>query len=83
VTDTALMEADCVHGVKWYECKECPQGPEPCPGRIVIHDDRWGSMTSLCSLYKYHLGDHAIPYDACDPPARLVWPNPDAPQPPA
>lgn len=28
MTDAALMDADCVHGVPWYECDQCPQ-PEP------------------------------------------------------
>jgi hypothetical protein len=23
MTDANLMEANCVHGVVWYECKEC------------------------------------------------------------
>jgi hypothetical protein len=31
VTDAFLMEADCVHGNVWYECKQCPQ-PIPCYG---------------------------------------------------
>lgn len=26
VTDANLMDADCIHGVTWYDCKECGQG---------------------------------------------------------
>lgn len=24
MTDPDLMEADCIHGVVWYECDKCP-----------------------------------------------------------
>lgn len=27
MTDRGPMEADCVHGVAGYDCKQCPQGP--------------------------------------------------------
>lgn len=23
MTDADLMDADCIHGIAWYECKEC------------------------------------------------------------
>jgi hypothetical protein len=29
VTDANLMDADCIHGVPWYECEECPQQERP------------------------------------------------------
>lgn len=41
MTDGYLMDADCVHGVVWYECPDCPLpcpecgqtgGPGPTPG---------------------------------------------------
>lgn len=25
MTDAYLMEADCIHGLVWFECKECSQ----------------------------------------------------------
>jgi hypothetical protein len=25
MTDAWLMEAECIHGVVWYDCEECPQ----------------------------------------------------------
>jgi len=25
MTDANLMEADCIHGVVWYECKQCEE----------------------------------------------------------
>lgn len=32
MTDARLMDADCIHGVTWYECEECeytdPMHPE-------------------------------------------------------
>lgn len=28
MTDAYLMDADCIHGVPWYECDEC-EWPEP------------------------------------------------------
>jgi hypothetical protein len=28
MTDAHLMDAPCVHGVVWFECEECDQGPD-------------------------------------------------------
>lgn len=25
MTDAWLMDADCIHGIAWYECDECSQ----------------------------------------------------------
>jgi hypothetical protein len=25
MTDANLMDADCIHGVVWYECKQCEE----------------------------------------------------------
>jgi hypothetical protein len=27
MTDAQLMDANCIHGIVWYECEECGQGP--------------------------------------------------------
>lgn len=36
MTDAWLMEADCIHGIVWYECAECakddPRPPDEPPG---------------------------------------------------
>ena len=29
MTDLDVMEADCIHGLVWYECKECIPDAEP------------------------------------------------------
>ncbi len=36
MTDGWLMDADCIHGAVWYECKECGSGPEPDPGATLL-----------------------------------------------
>ena len=36
MTDGHLMDADCIHGVAWYECQECAKddpAPPPFPER--------------------------------------------------
>lgn len=32
MTDAWLMDAECVHGVVWYECEDCPQQEEEDEG---------------------------------------------------
>jgi len=29
MTDAALMDAECIHGVVWYECLECIPEDQP------------------------------------------------------
>jgi hypothetical protein len=31
MTDANLMDADCIHGVTWWECDQCEQPAEPPP----------------------------------------------------
>lgn len=31
MTDASLMEADCIHGVVWYDCTECKYDDLPPP----------------------------------------------------
>jgi hypothetical protein len=28
MTDAQLMDANCIHGIVWYECEECGQGTD-------------------------------------------------------
>jgi hypothetical protein len=41
MTDTNLMEADCVHGIVWYECSECmTYEPPPLPPHPAKFTDK-------------------------------------------
>lgn len=35
MTDANLMDADCIHGVVWWECQEC----EVCADCLTFHHD--------------------------------------------
>lgn len=52
MTDANLMDADCLHGVVWYECKQCeeedraegfglPNGADLPTLKAVIEPDEW------------------------------------------
>lgn len=44
MTDSYLMDADCIHGVVWHECRECPQGPvelTPAAQALIEAADNW------------------------------------------
>jgi hypothetical protein len=48
-----------------------------CDEVIVIGDDRWGAMRSRCEGNCGHDDWHFIAYDACEPPAFLMWRTPE------
>jgi hypothetical protein len=53
MTDANLMDADCVHGVTWYDCSECPQ-----PGEwddldwdfIDEEGENWADIPLACGI---------------------------------
>lgn len=46
MTDAWLMEADCIHGVAWYDCRECSAGP--CPRCNGPTDPEWFCSEGFC-----------------------------------
>ena len=46
MTDAYLMEADCIHGIVWFECDECSNGihefkPSPWEQEYIESQDDW------------------------------------------
>ena len=42
MTDASLMDADCIHGVTWWECRKCCQQEcLTCSGRTRFEADGW------------------------------------------
>jgi ribosomal protein S27AE len=58
VTDGRLMDADCVHGVTWYECAECEradlQAAMPDPGEEPLTESY---TCPRCGRTSYHPDD--------------------------
>jgi hypothetical protein len=38
MTDTALMEADCIHGIVWYDCTQCIKWEEPMRYKQMMNE---------------------------------------------
>ena len=47
MTDARLMEAPCIHGVVWYECRECGQMPDL--------DPRWPRLLAAARSWQANL----------------------------
>ena len=51
MTDSNLMDANCIHGVVWYECEECEPYPTdwaPCPLCDGVGCMPSGKLCNLC-----------------------------------
>jgi hypothetical protein len=53
VTDANLMDADCVHGETWYECKRCEQGVGVRPEYVYVASSwRNSAQPAVCAVLK-------------------------------
>lgn len=41
MTDASLMDANCIHGVVWFECKKCFENYDEDLKRLAELDDNW------------------------------------------
>lgn len=58
MTDANLMDADCVHGVAWYECEQC------CPVHLVLDKDELDLLQLVVADW---LGAWLVKNDSADP----------------